>query len=262
MRRINPFQYGIIEKELLNEIAMKNYIQLIDEAEEFYEQQILSVVLDMKTSEKKADIVCLSGPSASGKTTTAFALKRAFQKHGRNAQVISLDDFYLAKDQAPLNKDGQPDFESIFSLDIECINKCIKELVEQGETTMPIFNFQRKCREEQGRKVWISGDDVVIIEGIHGLNPILTELAGEDTVTKIYASARSKFVDGDRVILTPKDIRLMRRMVRDVTERNTQPEDTMEMWNAVCEGEREFINPYRDLAKYKLDTTLDYEPNI
>ena len=177
--------------------------------------------------------------------------------------VISLDDFYMDTEQTPLNRKGKPDFESIYALDIERINRCIKELIEQGGTNIPIFDFHiRKRLEGMEREIVAGPDDVVIIEGLHGLNPLLTQLVGEDKVTRIFASVRSRFTDHDRVILTPQDVRLMRRMVRDRFTRNTLPEETMAMWEEVCEGESAYINPFRDSADFKLDTTLDYEPNI
>ena len=224
MRKIDPFHYGRIEKDEVNQQAFENYFQLIDEAEQFYNDQIRRVVKSMSTGKDKTDVICLSGPSASGKTTTAHTLARHFISSGRRAMVISLDDFYLDTDKTPLNRKGKPDFETIYSLDIERINLCI--------------------------------------EGLHGLNPLLTQRVGEDKVTRIFASVRSRFTDHDRVLLTPQDVRLMRRMVRDRSTRNTTPEQTMAMWDEVCEGESEYINPYRDSADFKLDTTLDYEPNI
>ena len=232
MRKIDPFHYGRIEKDEVNQQAFENYFQLIDEAERFYNDQIRRVVKSMSTGKDKTDVICLSGPSASGKTTTAHTLARHFISSGRRAMVISLDDFYLDTEKTPLNRKGKPDFETIYSLDIERINLCIDELVNKGKTLMPIFDFHtRKRVEGQEKEIAISGDDVVIIEGLHGLNPLLTQ-------------------------------RLMRRMVRDRSTRNTTPEQTMAMWDEVCEGESEYINPYRDSADFKLDTTLDYEPNI
>lgn len=263
MRKIDPYHYGRIEKDELNQQAVHNYFQLIDEAEAFYNSQIRSVVQQMSQNRDKIDIICLSGPSASGKTTTAHTLARHFRSNGRRAMVISLDNFYLDTDQTPLNRKGKPDFESIYALDIERINRCIDELVNQGTTIIPIFDFHvRRRLEGAEERIVLSDDDVVIIEGLHGLNPLLTQLVGEDKVTRIFASVRSRFTDHDRVILTPQDVRLMRRMVRDCFTRNTRPEDTMAMWEEVCEGESEYINPYRDSAAFKLDTTLDYEPNI
>ena len=263
MRKIDPYHYGRIEKDELNQQAVQNYFQLIDEAEAFYNSQIRNVVQKMSQSRSKADVICLSGPSASGKTTTAHTLARHFRSSGRKATVISLDNFYLNTDQTPLNRKGKPDFESIYALDIERINRCIDELVNQGTTLIPIFDFHvRRRLEGAEERIVLSDDDVVIIEGLHGLNPLLTQLVGEDKVTRIFASVRSRFTDHDRVILTPQDVRLMRRMVRDSFNRNTRPEETMAMWEEVCEGESEYINPYRDSATFKLDTTLDYEPNI
>ncbi len=263
MRKIDPFHYGRIEKDEVNQQAVQNYFQLIDEAEAFYNAQIRQVVEQMGDGQDRATVICLSGPSASGKTTTAHTLARHFISSGRKAMVISLDDFYMDTEQTPLNRKGKPDFESIYALDIERINRCIKELIEQGRTSIPIFDFHvRKRLEGMEREIVAGPDDVVIIEGLHGLNPLLTQLVGEDKVTRIFASVRSRFTDHDRVILTPQDVRLMRRMVRDRFTRNTLPEETMAMWEEVCEGESAYINPFRDSADFKLDTTLDYEPNI
>ena len=141
MRKIDPFHYGRIEKDEVNQQAFENYFQLIDEAEQFYNDQIRRVVKSMSTGKDKTDVICLSGPSASGKTTTAHTLARHFISSGRRAMVISLDDFYLDTDKTPLNRKGKPDFETIYSLDIERINLCIDELVNKGRTLMPIFDF-------------------------------------------------------------------------------------------------------------------------
>jgi len=263
LRKIDPFHYGRIEKDELNQQAQQNYFQLVDEAEEFYNSQIRAVVEQMSRKRDHADIICLSGPSASGKTTTAHMLARHFRASGRKSTVISLDDFYLNTEQTPLNDRGKPDFESIYALDIELINRCIAQLVNEGRTMIPYFDFhERRRAPDRNQEILMQGDDVVIIEGLHGLNPMLTQLVGEDKVTRIFASVRSRFTDHDRVILTPQDVRLMRRMVRDRNTRNTLPEETMAMWDEVCQGESQYINPYRDSAHFKLDTTLDYEPNI
>ena len=167
MRKIDPFHYGTIEKDEVNQQAIQNYFQLIDQAESFYHKQIHAVVTQMSENRDKTDIICLSGPSASGKTTTAYTLARSFQSNGRKARVISLDDFYLNTNQTPLNRKGKPDFESIYALDIERINRCIDELVNKGKTIIPTFDFHTHSRLEGGEKeIVISGDDVVIIEGL------------------------------------------------------------------------------------------------
>ena len=123
MRKIDPFHYGRIEKDEVNQQAVQNYFQLIDEAEAFYNAQIRQVVEQMGGGQDRATVICLSGPSASGKTTTAHTLARHFISSGRKAMVISLDDFYMDTEQTPLNRKGKPDFESIYALDIERINR-------------------------------------------------------------------------------------------------------------------------------------------
>ena len=148
MRKIDPFHYGRIEKDEVNQQAVQNYFQLIDEAEAFYNAQIRQVVEQMGGGQDRATVICLSGPSASGKTTTAHTLARHFISSGRKAMVISLDDFYMDTEQTPLNRKGKPDFESIYALDIERINRCIKELIEQGRTNIPIFDFHVRKRLE------------------------------------------------------------------------------------------------------------------
>lgn len=262
MRTINPYHYGTIEQSEVNQLAQENYFSLIEQSENFYRQQLSQVADQVDAQSRESQVLCLSGPSASGKTTTAHNLARLFQSRGRACRVISLDDFYLDRSRSPRRPDGQFDFETIYSLDIELIQHCIQELTQQGHTRTPVFDFQTKQRSEHWNDVLLQPGEIVILEGLHGLNPMLTDLAGEDKVTKIYVSARSKFVDGERAIFSPKDIRLMRRMVRDTISRNTPPEETVAMWQLVCEGEREYINPFRDLARFKLDTTMGYEPNI
>ena len=167
MRKIDPFHYGRIEKDELNQQAQQNYFQLVDEAEEFYNSQIRAVVEQMSRKRDHADIICLSGPSASGKTTTAHMLARHFRASGRKSTVISLDDFYLNTEQTPLNDRGKPDFESIYALDIELINRCIAQLVNEGRTMIPYFDFhERRRAPDRNQEIVLQGDDVVIIEGL------------------------------------------------------------------------------------------------
>lgn len=260
MRKILPYRYGEIERDEVNQLARENYFALIQQAEEWYEGQLLEVVERMDSREPQ--VICLAGPSASGKTTTAHTLARLFVSHGHEARVISLDDFYMDRDKCPRTPDGTPDFETIYSLDVELINRCIQQLVQQGRTSTPTFDFQTKVRGERWNDITLGPGQLVILEGLHALNPLLTQLAGRDRVTRVYASARSKFVNGERELIAPKELRLMRRMVRDVASRNTSPESTLAMWEMVCQGERDYIDPFRDQADFKLDTTMDYEPSI
>lgn len=261
MRKIDPLRYGRIQKDDVNQLAVENHFRLIEEAEEFYESQ-LDAIVDAMESHEGLQILCLAGPSSSGKTTTAHKLRQHFEARGRNSRVLSLDDFYLNPEDGPHFEDGTPDFESVDALDIPCINRCIKELLETGRTLMPLFDFHTHSRSEQWEEILCGEDDVIIMEGLHALNPRLTDLADGGHITRAYVSARSKFMDGEETLIEPKELRLMRRMVRDVAKRSTQPEETIDMWEKVCDGERKYIDPYRDGADFKIDSAMDYEPCI
>ena len=261
MRKITPYRYGRIQKDDVNQQAVENYFQLIEDAEHFYEEQ-LDAVAEAMESHPGLQILCLAGPSSSGKTTTAHMLKQRFIARGRDCRVISLDDFYLNVEDSPLHPDGTPDFETVEALDIPCINHCISELLSTGKTTMPEFDFQAHARKAEWNEVICGEDDIIIMEGLHALNPRLTAMADSGHITRLYVSARSKFVHGEEELIAPKEIRLMRRMVRDVAKRSTAPEQTIQMWEKVCNGERQYIDPFRDDADFKIDSTMDYEPCI
>lgn len=261
MRKIVPYRYGRIQRDDVNQLARENYFALVQQSEQFYMEQ-LDNIADEVDKKKSLQIVCLAGPSSSGKTTTAHMLRQKFCAKGRNCRVISLDDFYLPVEKTPRNEDGTPDFESVDALEVSLINLCVKELLENGKTMVPEFDFHTHARKAKWQEIICEESDIIIFEGLHALNPRLTSLVSEDYITRIYVSARSKFVDGETEILSPKDIRLMRRMVRDVAKRNTQPEETIDSWNKVCNGERKHIDPYRDGADFKIDSTMEYEPCI
>ena len=261
MRKITPYRYGRIERDDVNQLAVENYFRLIEEAEHFYEEQ-LDAVAEAMESREGLQILCLAGPSSSGKTTTAHMLKQRFLARGRNCRVISLDDFYLSVEESPKHPDGTPDFETVEALDIPVINRCISELLKDGKTTMPEFDFQIHARKAEWNEVICGEDDIIIMEGLHALNPRLTAMADNGHITRIYVSARSKFVHDGEELIAPKEIRLMRRMVRDVAKRSTSPAETIAMWQKVCDGERQYIDPFRDDADFKIDSTMDYEPCI
>lgn len=261
MRKITPYRYGRIQRDDVNQLAVENYFQLIQDSEQFYEEQ-LDAVAEAMESRPGLQILCLAGPSSSGKTTTAHMLRQRIIARGRSCRVISLDDFYLNVEDSPLREDGTPDFETVDALDIPCINRCISELLTTGKTIMPQFDFQAHARSKAGLEVLCGADDVIIMEGLHALNPRLTALADSGHITRLYVSARSKFVHGEEELISPKEIRLMRRMVRDVAKRSTAPAETIAMWEKVCDGERKYIDPYRDEADFKIDSTMEYEPCI
>ncbi|MEG2204496.1 MAG: nucleoside kinase, partial [Oscillospiraceae bacterium] len=156
-------------------------------------------------------VVLLAGPSSSGKTTTAYKLSESFARRGLCAPVISLDDFFLGIEHYPRLPDGQPDMEAVECLDLPLINETLFSLVNRGEAWFPTFDFQNSCRAEQRRLIQLGANGVLIIEGLHALNPRLVESLDPNTLFRAYVSTRTKYMDGDREVLTPKDARLIRR---------------------------------------------------
>lgn len=208
------------------------------------------------------DIVMLAGPSSAGKTTTALKFAEGITKRGRNAYRISLDDFYLNRDDIPINSDGLPDFENITALDLELIKDTFNSLITKREAVLPVFNFITGKREEEGTPIALKKDDVIIVEGIHALNPIITAGTDIDHVYKIYINASSRLVTENtgRVLLTKRDVRFVRRMIRDCNFRGSSVENTYFLWPGVRKGEDKFIFPFKKNADFFINTFHPFEP--
>ncbi len=207
-------------------------------------------------------LVLLSGPSSAGKTTTANNLKGELEVRGRQASIISLDDFYRGKGQAPLLPDGSYDYESIEALDLPQLQVCMKELLTDGVTRLPRFNFNTREPEPEKYELRIADNSVVIFEGIHALNPMLEDHLPGDNVFKIFINVMSRVYDGEDTLLTRRDLRLCRRMLRDYQFRNSSIENTLDMWRQVVRGENLYMFPYVDTANAVFDTTHAFEPAL
>lgn len=205
-----------------------------------------------------ASVVMLTGPSASGKTTTASKLAAAINAKGKSSVVVSLDNFYKNLEDYPHLPDGTKDYENVTALDIDEINRCLTSIVKTGTVDIPQFDFLTERRKSENIHLEL-GNGVAIIEGIHALNPVLVETLQSDKIYKIYAGLREEYsVSGRRHIAT-RDIRLARRMVRDNKFRGHSLEKTLSMWRGVCEGEDKYIKVFKPSADLLLDTSLSYE---
>ena len=252
-------RYTPLEIAGIVEMAAKNPDTLISRCEGYYHHQVQAAMLQIKKNMPNYKFVLLCGPSASGKTTTAYKLKENLIQNGIKARVVSMDNFFLGHANYPRLPDGTPDMETIETLDLDLLNQCFDELFSTGKTLIPIFDFEAQKQIRDAYPVEISDDSVLIMEGIHALNPDVLGGIPQQNVMRIYASVRSKFICGSENILIPKDIRLMRRLVRDNKFRGHPPLATLKTWENVLEGERKNINPYRDDVDIKLDNTIDYE---
>lgn len=209
-------------------------------------------------------IIMLAGPSSSGKTTTALILAEYLTGKGCAATTVSLDDFYLARSQDyPLNPDGTPDYETVDSLDLPLIHSCFENLVETGEGQLPIFDFKTHSRSTEVRNVTLGKDEIIIVEGIHGLNPRITDNLPDDKMAKLYVSVSSRlFNNDDKLVLNKRNLRLIRRLVRDYRFRNTGTCETFSIWESVMAGEEKYIFPFRNFADIKLDSFHPCEPGL
>ncbi|MCL2578822.1 MAG: nucleoside kinase [Oscillospiraceae bacterium] len=252
-------KYTPLELSGIVQMAEKDPLSLVARSEDYYHHQVEMAMLRIKKNMPNYKFVLLCGPSASGKTTTAYKLKESLIQNGMRARVVSMDNFFIGRENYPKLPDGSPDMESVYTLDLKLLNKCFNELQTTGKSLLPKFDFVSQKLILEAHPVDITGGDVLIMEGIHALNPeVLSDIPNEN-VMRIYASVRSKFVSGEEDILIPKDIRLMRRLVRDDKFRSLSPIETLKTWENVLDGERKYINPYRDDVDIKLDNTIDYE---
>ncbi len=257
---------GQVTAAKVNKLAQKNVQKLVELCEGYYDGQLCDTA-DFLVSNPKYKIVLIAGPSGSGKTTTARKLSEKIIAAGKNAVYISLDDFFLDRDDLPKLENGETDFESVNTLDIDEIRKCFSRLLSGEIATIPYFDFVSGKREAaRARNIETDENDIIIVEGLHAINPQLTsgvEAFGDKCFYKLFVNPSSQIHsdNGDK-ILKRRNLRLMRRMIRDYFFRGSSLENTLNMWEGVCREEIKSIIPYKDTADCIIDTTHFYEPCI
>jgi len=206
-----------------------------------------------------ARVVFIAGPSSSGKTTFANRLSIQLRVSGKRPVAISLDNYYRNREDVPLGPDGKPDLECLESIDVPLFNEQLIDLLDGREVEVPKYSFYTKRREPQGKRMQVSHDDILIVEGIHGLNDKLSADIPSELKYRVYVSALTQLnLDCHNRIRTT-DVRLMRRMVRDHRTRATSALETMQMWDKVREGEEKYIFPFQERADVMFNTSLLYE---
>ncbi|MCI6787091.1 MAG: nucleoside kinase [Oscillospiraceae bacterium] len=237
-------------------LAARHPQELAALSEAHYHDQIESIADEILAAGHR--IVMLTGPSAAGKTTSAHKIARAVAARGHNSRVLSLDDFYIGEGKYPKNPDGSDDYESLEALNLAELHSCLKDLYTTGVCDAPVFDFTKQ--QPSGTQHIDARDGVVIIEGLHALNPALTEALPDDAALCLYAGLREEYADAhDSRCLATRDIRLARRIVRDYLFRGHGAAFTLGLWGHVCAGEDRFIKPYKPRANLLLDTTHTYE---
>lgn len=241
-------------------IADKKQKDIIEIAEALHERKIADIA--SKVVESKKRIVLIAGPSSSGKTTFCHRLAIQLRTHGLKPKTISVDDYFKDNRCLPIEEDGLPDFEAITAIDLELLNKDIKKLLAGEEIDMPTFNFKLGKPEYLGHKMQLKEDEILMLEGIHSLNPEMTYDIPEDVKFYIYISAMTQVNLDNHNRISTTDLRFCRRLVRDYYYRGADPASTFLFWDNVRKGERKNIFPYQESGECLFNSELCYEINV
>ncbi len=247
----------------LNELIQENnYGELIRIAEGLHEKKIANIADQINKDLPRRKIILIAGPSSSGKTTFTDRLATQLRINGLRPISISIDNYFVDRDDTPLDEDGNYNFEALEAIDLELFNNHLMRLVQGEEVEIPFFNFAKGHREYIGKKIKIEEDQPILIEGIHGLNDKLTEMIPQDLKFKIYVSSLTQLnIDCHNRIPTT-DTRLIRRIVRDNLYRGQTASGTLDLWSSVRKGEEKNIFPYQENANVMFNSALIYELSV
>nr|WP_302595362.1 nucleoside kinase [uncultured Cellulosilyticum sp.] len=239
-------------------IASGKTDELIKISEALHEKKIASIA--DKIAEKGAvKLVLIAGPSSSGKTTFAKRLCVQLRVNGMKPHLISIDDYFVDREHTPRDEEGKYDFEALEAIDIDLFNEHMKKLIAGETVEIPTFNFVLGQREYKGNKMHLGEEDILVIEGIHGLNEKLSYAIPKENKYKVYVSCLTQLNIDEHNRIPTTDTRLIRRMVRDNAYRGTSPEVTLERWASVRRGEEKNIFPFQEEADVMFNTVLIYE---
>ena len=244
--------------ELNDEIIGSAPGELINTCELVQDNRLQFVGKEIWESRDKIRMVLLSGPSSSGKTTTAKKLSMYLRTAGLNPVPLSLDDYFLEREQTPIKEDGKPDFESLRAIDIKLFNKQVDKLLKGNKVTLPTFNFLTG-KKEYHRTVQMGENDILVIEGLHALSDEILKDIPREKKYKVYVSPLVFLNIDDDNRINQTDIRLIRRLVRDNRTRGYGPSATLAAWSEVRDGEEKYVFPYQDSADIIFNTFLPYE---
>ena len=234
---------------------------IIQVAEAIHDRKLVELVQDIE-KRKNIKMVLIAGPSSSGKTTFAQKLGVQLKLTGYNPITISMDNYFKERKDTPLGEDGKYNFETVDALDIELFNLQMRDLIDGKTVELPEFDFVVGTKKYNGKFLKLKKNDVMIIEGIHALNPILTKFTPDENKYKVYiAPITTLNIDGYTKI-SSSDSRFLRRMVRDYTTRGHSVDRTFELWGNVKKGEEEYIFPFVDDADFIYNSSLNYEPSV
>jgi len=242
-----------------NDVVLKGHTTfLINLAEALQEKKIAHIAEEIAKRDG-VRMVLIAGPSSSGKTTTCKRISIQLVCNGLKPIPISLDDYFVDREFTPRDEKGDYDFESIHALNIELLNKQLEALFKGEEVELPRYNFQKGKSEKSGKKLRMGENDILVIEGIHALNPELTTHIPEELKFRVYASALTTILLDTHNYIPTTDNRLLRRIVRDDKYRGVTAQETIRRWPSVRAGEQKWIFPYQENADEMFNTAMIYE---
>ncbi len=247
--------------ELNNWIKNGKISELVRISEAIHEKKIVHIA-DMIAENKDKKIVLIAGPSSSGKTTFAQRLGIQLRVNGITPIVLSMDNYFVNRDENPVDEKGNYDFECLESIDLKLFNEQLMDLINGKEVKLPTFDFTTGTRKYLGNTAKLNENEVLIIEGIHGLNEELTSAIPRKNKFKIYISALTALNIDDCNRISTADCRLLRRILRDSKFRSHPAIATLKMWNMVRNGEEKYIFPYQEDADVMFNSSLVYEPAV
>lgn len=261
------YKYGkqldiFTSSDINSKIASGKINDVIKLDETLANNNLLEIAKDIYSKKDKIKVVLMAGPSSSGKTTTSKKLSLFLNSFGLNPRPISIDDYFLPREQTPKLPNGEYDFESLRALNVDLFNEHLEKLLNHKEVYLPRFNFITGESEVNEKPFKLEENDIIIIEGLHGLNDELTSKINPENKYKLYISPLTDLNIDNHNMVSTSDVRLLRRIVRDSRTRGYTAEKTIEKWNLVREGEEKYIFPFQDSPDKIYNTALTYEIGV
>lgn len=253
---------GVSNISHLNELILGNKSnEIIQVSEAIHQRKLIEMIQDIE-KHKNIKMILIAGPSSSGKTTFAQKMGVQLKLKGFRPITISMDNYFKERKDTPIGEDGKYDFECVESLDIDLFNTQMRDLIAGKSVELPEFDFIEGTKRYNGNILTLKENDILIIEGIHALNPICTQFTPAENKYKIYiAPIVTLNIDGYTKV-SSSDIRFLRRMVRDFATRGHSVEKTFALWGNVKKGEEKYIFPYVEDVNYIYNSSLIYEPSV
>ncbi len=250
---------GISTVGELNKATIQGHSSELILVFEALQEKRLTYIADTIARKKGIKIVLIAGPSSSGKTTTCKRLSIQLLTNGIRPVGISMDDYFVNREETPKDENGEYDYESLYALNLPLFNQQLNALINGEEVELPRYNFTTGKSEMSGKKMKMRENDILVIEGIHALNPELTAQLPQEQIYRIYASALTTITMDTHNYIPTTDNRLLRRIIRDLKYRNSPAQATLHRWPSVRAGEDKWIFPFQENADAIFNTAMLFE---